>query len=1610
MADNGQNDDREKPPIYECSPPTWLPKTSNSADLGFINFFPPRPSEDGDVLNESTIKNGFKLNQPIQAETYTAKTRQIKELKEGFLIKELEDFMNQIFQRRAENLAQIPSSTFRIPSRATLNDAKRSAWFSDLANPDVPLYKLSKSIPHGVRGNDLLDLLHANNVAIPRAVWFVRVFGSNETAGLRNKPNYNPLQYSIEWANVMTGYLKKQLSEIALPSAPRLGLNIKQTFKGVLGDPDSRERWVSKFVYSLDLLRIFYLEYMVDRTTFLSWLVQTIGNCNLAQADFMARLADDYFSELGSCRAIVKPFIDACLAKLQEISNSPSKDTLYHLQVRLENLLRRAFLAAPTCFVSPTAWKSHSETIESILAGNESVWRPSSESQARQNVRLLVDEVLLDVKRRNEALLFRTGAQPAKGYLRSMVSDVKLLNSITSRTELNSLAFFGTSGDSQPEIFSRKLFLLLSWGVCWLQYGDHRPYAAATLLRQWRDRAEERACRRDIESPDDFIQDGLFDWLDTDPKLCDDRNLTMTTLLFGELIQKGLFSYDRYIQRLIARGEMGLSFNEEPASRHRKLLRVIPLYSPAPALVSQRKLALYGVRTRTIPEDQVEKGLKDEIRDLLPEVFKGESASMPQSPLPSDSLLRSAARYEQIRVVKQWFMPSVRKFLSKSFLEIPGNSTAALRVYCVIIECLDAMRCYRTCLEFTLDVLKMTITSDLLLAIVDYLKRGLILWACMDAMADIASALLDAHQAWKAKGVHIRCLVILLLEVDDSKYLDAISRQHVIEDAGHFAQALRPVDEAIDIEPTVIPEVFALLQEANSDAPPGLANALWYKYRASTNWTYVVWTNVAETLRQIPAIITDASERRFSALRYAKFLLHVDLHSSEGIDRDILQWLSGPGMTELKSMNAEVWDVMIVVFAHLAIHDAIRIATLLQGIVYPAWQIAASIENVSQFEKNSPLLQAANALCSLLLVEQRSASEEGFPPSDLMEMQRLRTRRRDVFTDADFRLLVENIPALVFIEHNEDIQESFRDQVTDLRRSLCCKADFRLSASSNVSTVVGAFANPSYTKGSQESMHEPLISALRLIFNDEERDDHTHFTSLLSPWKLSATAAVTSFVLQQIGQRLHNPSTEMQAKAELTKLAGRLMQNATSAQEADFVSEMVKGVSGDVAVAFMNEGLQRIVKILNDINDEKEALKTIPSKTGHFLNLLSTIMRPFRNDSTALPTLEQPIQDSFVSCLSVKFQSLENIAQGCGANYHDLIPLTDTTLFLARLLQFDLGFPGSWTQTMKDTAHRFLSNMLRLAIYFGGSLSNPVAFSLLLDTAFYIFDELPFSPRQTTDLFQGCISLDSLDIPVNLSPEYRELIRTLERHAPHCPDVADLVYSSRDGDGNLQPGASVQMRPWEWIESLGDPPLLDAKDVQKEAEEKERRGLRYLVRNNTSIPLELFATHALGEGARRLGLGSAESSSGKDEQLRGLFEDDLAAESIYEREWKDSRVGFTCPGESTEDSKSRADGDVEPSRRGTPTSRRTSPALSVHTSHGGASSAAGPPSATSSSRRTQSPSLAGREVIDVDALFSGGSAKGKRKASSAGLEEGEVIVIQDNSAKKKARVSMRKKK
>ena len=70
---------------------------------------------------------------------------------------------------------------------------------------------------------------------------------------------------------------------------------------------------------SLNLLRAFYDEGLVDNRTFLVWLVQQLATCNLAQLGFIARLVNEYLDGMLVTRSITRPFVDACLAKVSEV-------------------------------------------------------------------------------------------------------------------------------------------------------------------------------------------------------------------------------------------------------------------------------------------------------------------------------------------------------------------------------------------------------------------------------------------------------------------------------------------------------------------------------------------------------------------------------------------------------------------------------------------------------------------------------------------------------------------------------------------------------------------------------------------------------------------------------------------------------------------------------------------------------------------------------------------------------------------------------------------------------------------------------------------------------------------------------------------------------------------------------------------------------------------------------------------------------------------------------------------------------------------------------------------------------------------------------------------
>ena len=71
---------------------------------------------------------------------------------------------------------------------------------------------------------------------------------------------------------------------------------------------------------SLNLLRAFYAEGLVDNRTFLLWLVEQMATCNLAQLGFVARIAEEYLDGMVTCRALTGPFVEYTLCRLSEVN------------------------------------------------------------------------------------------------------------------------------------------------------------------------------------------------------------------------------------------------------------------------------------------------------------------------------------------------------------------------------------------------------------------------------------------------------------------------------------------------------------------------------------------------------------------------------------------------------------------------------------------------------------------------------------------------------------------------------------------------------------------------------------------------------------------------------------------------------------------------------------------------------------------------------------------------------------------------------------------------------------------------------------------------------------------------------------------------------------------------------------------------------------------------------------------------------------------------------------------------------------------------------------------------------------------------------------------
>lgn len=254
------------------------------------------------------------------------------------------------------------------------------------------------------------------------------------------------------------------------------------------------------------------------------------------------------------------------------------------------------------------------------------------------------------------------------------------------------------------------------------------------------------------------------------------------------------------------------------------------------------------------------------------------------------------------------------------------------------------------------------------------------------------------------------------------------------------------------------------------------------------------------------------------------------------------------------------------------------------------------------------------------------------------------------------------------------------------------------------------------------------------------------------------------------------------------------------------------------------------------------------------------------------------------------------------------------------------------------------------------------------------------SKSSSPDLFKHYPNISEDEIPNDIPAEYYRQLCTLLPHLPPNKLVKDLVHAHRDASGNLVYGAPVQNRPWEWVENLGEPAT----------EEDPHRWQQGPFKNASSLSLEHFAARRTGDHITQpIRMHDVHDSDAMrlEGDLRS-FEDGLSAESVYRRDWRETRLEAYRDGEPDGAPTERLDeaGSLPifatHNRSGsTGGSRRASPASSVK-SRGSARGSSVRPSPGSTNRMS---------TVTMSDIVEEGTGSGvKRKAGS----DNEVEIVE----------------
>ncbi|OAV99322.1 hypothetical protein PTTG_04592 [Puccinia triticina 1-1 BBBD Race 1] len=852
--------------IYQLKPPEWrLPTQLNRPELGYPGLHPTHPGQHEDAITKSLVQWGFSAQMLVSTESFSAHQMIYKKITDEATFNVSSSALSALIEARRRDYAissYDTESTIKVPGRVTLNEQKRENWLRELADNSVPLLKLSKNVPHGFKGEKLLEMLVTRKIDSTRATWYIRLIGLNEINAQRNKNELSHIRYTLSFTSDVCQFLYKQLSEVTVPlqmnlsssttslittSSRLAAMNVRSKPRSsTLSDPETRKHWVAKWNQSRMLLKRLYFESLLDQPTFFKWLIDQLKTANLAQINFLLEIHHSVLERFSLSSNLVRGFVEACLSQIRFIAKQTSTLFLSKLERRLKLAVQSAFIFSPDNFVWPDIWISNKVLLEDIILANSS---PSSETH---QLREMLKGDFYAVNWRISELIGEVGI--GTGVVVNIFTRraqlVEILDSYTDYNDCSKLYykyFLNPSVAGHISVsFKDRLEVLLSWATTFLRASDKRVHLVASTLS---------CVKHDYKKNADEFQNILVGWLEQIESI---EGGDLLVRLFSELSRRNIFSYGAYVQRMVAKGDTECDIVPGKASGLQALLSEwMPLASSKASRERSSSIK------RSPGRDSARNGLMAIIADFNSAIASadyGRFTSLLKRRLdvrqPSSAnrkLLAEILPNALVNLVSELAFPNLS---GSGFLvgKAPNHPQMASALLTWAIQLIEACQAYTALFEIMQRIVQIDLSRLEALRGDERACADLKILEINGQLADLISRLFAIYVHFRrliggtfpvVRGF-VRYLRNLVIESNavDGQILEVLHKEyHPVSDEMMTAP---PGGETL---PSRTREILQLIQSPSTDQASQLVLKYWQEYRSDMDWGPVLWNSLIAALK-----------------------------------------------------------------------------------------------------------------------------------------------------------------------------------------------------------------------------------------------------------------------------------------------------------------------------------------------------------------------------------------------------------------------------------------------------------------------------------------------------------------------------------------------------------------------------------------------------------------------------------------------------------------------------------------------------------------------------------------------------------------------------------------